>query len=235
MKKTAHIDRVRFAAALSNWMREHHLSQREAAERLSVSQAQVSSWVNADKTPSPTSAARVLPVIGGKPADVEPLPDNAPDAAAIADRVVLIPRESVGAAGRVVPYGDDEHESDPYPADELRRLLGFDPRVLITAVVVGDSIKNIVGPGTRVMYAPTQEMSDHGLYILDLDGARLVKLVQRFGGGVLALIPANDRYETETFTPCRDADTPNTYRSETTGETATLCVVGKVVWYPKLA
>lgn len=235
-KKKARVDRALFASALSSWITEHHLSQREAAERLGVSQPQISSWVNAEKTPSPASATRVLPILGVKPDDVAPQPEGEGIAPDLSDRVVMIPREgAVGAAGWLLPQRDGEHDADPYPAEELRRMLGFDPSVLVTAVVVGDSVKDLVAPGTRVMYLPTPEISDHGLYVLDLDGARLIKLVQRYAGGVLALIPANEAYKTETFTPMKGADTPNTYRSDRSTLTAVLSVVGKVVYYPTLA
>lgn len=239
MKKQAHIDRDRFAAALSSWMTDHHLTQREASERLGVSQAQVSSWVNADKTPSPASAARVLPIIGVSPADVRPVLQGDVNLADLAERIVLIPREgSVGASGSgrggMMPLPDDDPDADPYPAEVLRRLLGYDPKGLVSAVIVGDSMYPRLRANDQVVYLPTVEFGDSGLYIFDLDGVRIIKTVQRLGGGAFRLIPANPEYDRETFTPCRESDTPNTYRSDLTTLTATLCVVGKVVWYPTL-
>lgn len=233
MKKQAHVDRVRFAAALAAWMEDHHLTQREASERLAVSQPQVSAWLNASKTPSPASAVRILPIIGVSPADVEPL--HAADLTELASRVVLIPRAGqVGGGALPLPF-DDEPDADPYPAVVLRRLLGLDPSMLISAVVVGDSMYPRLRAGDQVLYFPINEIVDHGLYILNLDGAQIVKAVQRLGGGALRLIPANADYERETYTPVQDSDTENTYRSDLSGQTATLAVIGKVVWYPTLA
>ena len=229
--RRAPLDPAAFAAALAAWMSDHHLTQADAAERLAVDQSRVSVWLRGTSLPSAAVAGRILPLLGVSPESL-----RAGSLAPRTDDVVMVPRESpVGAAGRLFPVPSDEPTADPYPAAELQRLIGFDPRLLVTAVVVGDSIKNIVLPGTRVMYVPTPVIADHGLYVLDLDGARIIKFVQRLGGDVLALIPANDRYRTETFEPCSDADTPNTYRSDLSGRTATLDVVGRVVWFPTLA
>lgn len=238
----ARLDPARFGAALAAWMTDHGLAQREAAERLGVSQPRISAWMLGNAVPSPATAAMILPILRAEDdhgrfeaARIEP--GAGPPPPDVDNRIVLIPRDPVGAAGHHLPtlHGDNPDAVDPYPADEIRRLVGFDPNLLRSALVIGDSMRDLLRPGTRVMYLPTTEITDHGLYVLDFDDAQIIKLVQRLGGGVLALIPRNDDYRTETLMPCEDADTPHTYRSDLSGRTCTLRVIGKVTLYPMLA
>ena len=86
-----------------------------------------------------------------------------------------------------------------------------------------------------VIYRITESITDAGLYILDLDGARIVKLVHRLAGGALELIPANPTYQRERLLPLNDADTENTFRSDLTGLISVIHVVGKVVFYARPA
>ncbi len=236
-RKSAHLDPDRYADALARWMGEHSFTQREAAERLGVTQADISRWVNRRGLPSPTVAARVLPLVGVAPEDVAPLPaGSAPSVLAAAD-VVLVPRDGTAGAGAIgIGHdGDEVHDADAYPASELKRLTGLDPFAFRQACVIGDSNLPTLLPGQYVLYDPRDTISDHGLYVLDLDGERVVKFVQRLAGGAFSLIPENKRYRVETFTPVDDASEANTYRSDLSGRTARLTVVGKVVWYPTLA
>lgn len=227
-RKRAPIDTVRFAAALGQWMAAHDLTQNAAAERLGVSQSRVSAWLLRSSVPSGEVAERILPTIGVTAAelrtsDATPLPSN----------VVLIPRGGL-VGGGALPAAPDDDEADPYPANELRRLIGFDPSNLVYCIIVGDSMLPRLRPGDRVIYLPTTEITDHGLYILLVDDFQIVKRVQRLGGGALALIPFNTDYRIETFTPTSDDD-GHLFRSDLSGLTASLHVVGKVVWYPMLA
>jgi phage repressor protein C with HTH and peptisase S24 domain len=66
--------------------------------------------------------------------------------------------------------------------------------------------------------------------VLEVDGAAIVKQVQRLGGGVIDVIPRNPLYERERFVPLPDADTPTPSRSELPGLTSQLRFVGKVVY-----
>ena len=215
-------------------MAEHHLTQAEAAERLAVSPPQISRWLARAALPSPATAKRIATTLGVPLDALAAAPDATPPVLAAAD-VVLIPRTGTAGAGSLGVPTDGEPDADPYPATELRRFTGLNPQLFRSTVVVGDSNLPILRPGDHVIYDPRERVTDHGLYVLDLDGDRIVKFVQRLAGGVLALIPENTRYRTETLTPVRDADEPDTYRSDLSGHTARVVVVGKVVWYPPLA
>ena len=217
-------------------MSEHNLSQAETAERLQVAQSRVSTWSKGTAAPSLATAERILPSMGLKLHDVAPLRDGVVVLGRLADAVFIPHGGNVGAGALpAAPDGDDEPNADPYPARELRRLLGFDPVGLVWTTLVGDSMMPLLRPGDRVIYLPTTSIADHGLYVMLVGDAQQVKHVQSLGGGGLRLIPANTLYDRETYTPVDDADTPNTFRSDLSGRTTTLVVVGKVVWYPMLA
>lgn len=228
-RRRSHVDPSRFAVTLAAFMAEHNLSQAEAAERLGVGQSRISSWLNTSAAPSKATLDRILPAMGLRAENLQP----GTSTPGFISNVVLIPRGG-HIGGGALPLPPDEPDADPYPAGELRRLLGFDPSGLVSAVVVGDSMAPRLRASDKVIYLPTTEIADHGLYILLLDGAQVIKTVQRLGGGALSLIPANPDYRTETFTPVDDADGDH-FRSDLSGRTATLSVVGKVVWYPTLA
>lgn len=222
-RKRAPIDADRFARALAEWMANHSLTQTEAAERLGISQARISAWLLTSGVPSGPTADRVLPLMKLTLADVARMPT----ASAFPPSVVLIPRSTADADAA------DATAADPYPAAELERFTGLKPSRFLSAVVVGDSNVPVLRPGDHVIYDPRPTISDHGLYVLEVDGERVVKFVQRLAGGALALISANARYGTETLAPV--AGSPDTYRSDLSPFTARLVVVGKVVWYPTLA
>lgn len=229
--RRARIHPARFAGALSEWMRDHQLTQADAAERLGVAQSRVSIWLSGPGVPSGEVADRILPILG---VSAESLRGDASDGAApLPENVVLIPRGGNVGSG-ALPMPPEETDADPYPANELRRLLGFDPSGLVYCTVVGDSNLPLLRPNDRVIYLPTSEIADHGLYVLLVDDVQIVKRVQRLGGGALAIIPINTDYRTETFTPTDD-DEGHLFRSDLSGLTASVRVVGKVVWYPTLA
>ncbi|QXD15785.1 hypothetical protein GQ464_002220 [Rhodocaloribacter litoris] len=147
-------------------------------------------------------------------------------------RIVLIPRVGHASAG----HGYDNDASDPalydaFSRDEIARLTNTDPDRLRSIKVVGDSMEPEIRANDTVVYEPVQAVSDAGIYVLRLDDLALVKKVQRFGGGVLEIIPVNPAYRSEMLRPLPEADTPNTYRSEVTGMTCTCEVIGKVVFY----
>lgn len=229
------VDPDRFAAVLGAWLTDHHLSQAEAAERLSVAQSRISTWLAGSAAPGKSTADRILPTMGLSHSDVAPLPEGATPAVLAAHDIVLIPRTGTAGAGYLgVP--DDGADADPYPAAELRRLTGLDPRQFLQTTVVGNSMSPGLRAGDKVIYIPMDVIADHGLYVLNLDGSPLIKQVQRLGGNVLVLISENPEYQRETFVPIEEEGVePNLYRSDLTHRAAALSVVGKVVWYPKLA
>ena len=224
------LDRDAFAHALRREQARRDLSQEELAALLGVTQQTVSDWMSQKKAPSKKNLARVVDTLGLDASKLTSSP------AIVTPDVVLIPRNGYVGAGEGREDDAHEYHADPYPARELRRLTQRNPDGLRSAVVIGDSMYPELRANDTVIYAPTNSIGDAGLYVLRLDGAHIVKTVQRLGGGALDLIPRNtDLYHRERYTPCPDADTPNTYRSDLTGLTSILEVVGKVVFYPKPA
>lgn len=230
------VDPDRFAAVLGAWLSDNHHSQAEAAERLGVAQSRISTWLAGSAAPGKSTAERILPTMGLALADVAPLPDDGTTPALLAAHdVVLIPRTGTGGTG-ALGLPESGLDADPYPAAELRRLTGRDPKDFLQLTIIGDSMAPRLRAGDNVIYIPCNEILDHGLYVLDLDGGRIVKQVQRLGGNVLMLIPVNPDYVRETFVPVEeDGVDSNLYRSDVSHRTATLGVVGKVLWYPTLA
>lgn len=151
--------------------------------------------------------------------------------------VVAIPRMARASAGD--GYHNADHPEiegyDAYPLEEIRRLTHVNPKDLRAITVVGDSMEPEILANSTVIYVPTQEIADHGLYVFAIDGTLLVKKIQRYAGGALEIIPVNQTYSREMLLPVTDADEPNTFRSEKTGLVAQFRVVGRVVFYMKAA
>ncbi len=222
------INPERFAAALRAALGRERMTQATLARELEVSQPTVSDWVNAKKTPGMDNLARLQEVLD--------MPDEAIRAGTLEgaerDDIVFVPRVAYAEAGNGYVNSDPlVEERHAYSRRELRRLTNANPDRLMEITVVGDSMAPEIPPNTPVLYQPTHEISDHGIYVLLYDGSVIVKKVQRFAGGALKLIPANAEYDPEMLVPVPEADTPNTYRSQQTGLAATLRVLGKVVGY----
>jgi phage repressor protein C with HTH and peptisase S24 domain len=151
--------------------------------------------------------------------------------------VVAIPRMARASAGN--GYDNTDHPDiegyDAYPLDEIRRLTHVNPNDLRAITVVGDSMEPEIVANSTVIYVPTQEVADYGLYVFAIDGTLLIKKIQRYAGGALEIIPLNETYSREMLLPVREADEPNTYRSEKTGLVSQFRVVGRVVFYMKAA
>ena len=151
--------------------------------------------------------------------------------------VVLIPRVARAAAGD--GYINEDHPEiegyDAYPLSEIKRLTNANPDDLCTITVVGDSLEPEILANSTVVYAPTEEITDHGLYVFAIDDTLLIKKIQRYAGGALEIIPINETYNRELLIPVKDVDQPNLYRSKQSDLVATFRVVGRVVFYLKPA
>ncbi len=237
------ISRARFAEAVTRALRERNMTQGELAEAIGAAQPTVSDWLGQKKTPSTRYARAVLDALALDWGDVEEPEDEgtgAKDRAALREAdVVLIPRNGRVAAGNGGAVHTGEAPAfDAYSRYELRRLTQENPDRLRACTVTGDSMEPVLRANDTVIYLPVEEFGDAGIYVFRLDGAHLVKLVQRLGGGALDVIPYNEIYSRERYVPIPypdEADTPNTYRSEATGLTSTIEPVGKVVFYPRPA
>jgi phage repressor protein C with HTH and peptisase S24 domain len=225
------------------------MTQADLADAIGAAQPTVSDWLGEKKTPSTRYARAVLDELAlGWDDVVESLEQGRGAVRRSAPRkedldaadVVLIPRLGhAGASDAGVLNGSEAPAYDAYTRYQIRRLTQENPDRLRSCTVTGDSMEPVLRANDSVVYLPVEEFGDAGIYVFRLDGAHLVKLVQRLGGGALDVIPYNEeRYSRERFIPIPypdEADTPNTYRSELTDLTSTIEPVGKVVFYPRPA
>lgn len=150
-----------------------------------------------------------------------------------AHALVSIPGGGSAGAGAGRTNDGEAVEQVLISRSEVERVTGLLGRLLDGlewVLVVGDSMQPELRAGERVYYVAGHPLNDAGIYVLEMDGERIVKMVQRLAGGVLDLIPVNRAYATERLVPIREADTANTFRSELTGQTCSLRVIGKVVF-----
>ena len=229
------LDPRRFSTTVAAALAERDLSQADLARSVEISRSSVSRYLSGALTPSREVAARILDTLGLNWGDVST------GTTALPASVVLIPRDGYASGARSLEEGyvngsadTDVLERDPYSRAELARLTGMNPDRFRSCTIVGDSLVPEIPPNTRAVYVPVEEHRGDGLYVVAIDDAHVVKRVQRLADGTLRLLPYNPAYEPETLTPVKGADTDNTYRT-TTGGTAVVRFVGKVVYYPKAA
>ncbi len=215
-------------------------------------QSTISNWTRGEKIPRAKQLPVVLDVLDLSWEDIGLAPpasdrgDGAASGKGVAqpvpaqselDDVVLIPRVARAAAGD--GYLNDAYPEvegyDAYPLNEIKRLTNAHPDDLRTITVVGDSLEPEILANSTVVYAPTEEITEHGLYVFAIDDTLLIKKIQRFAGGALEIIPINETYSRELLVPVKDVDQPNLYLSKQSGLVATFRVVGRVVFYLKTA
>lgn len=213
------MSRQEFANALRSARAQRNLTQQEAASLLGIPHRTYVHYESATSAPSQERRTAILDALSA-------------DAPA-ADGVLAIPGGSEAGAG---PARNNDHhglEVVRIERSEVVRVTGLEgPSLngLRWFTVVGDSMAPDLRPGERVFFTPCHTFAADGYYIAEMDGERLVKRIQRHGGGVLDLVPVNPDYQTERLIPMREADAPNTYRSQLSGAVVTLNPVGKVAF-----
>lgn len=106
-----------------------------------------------------------------------------------------------------------------FKEDWVRRELRARPEDLNLIYVVGDSMEPDLRSGDIVLVDHTDTMAQReGVYVIRMDGALLVKQLQRLPGGVVKVISRNPSYETFPV-DLKQLANPNGF-----------AVVGRVVW-----
>lgn len=232
----AHLDLDRFAKTLLHEQAQRGLSQDELAGLLGVRQATVSDWINGKKSPSAKNAQRVIDVLGIEPATIY---TGGADGNVVADgspHVVLIPHDGYADAGPGADNGSTTRKHHPYPTEVIQQLTGFAPtNELRSFTIIGDSHMPEISPNTPAIYRRTADFVGDGLYVLQIDGNEVCKVVQYIPGGAIILSSYNPAYRDVHLTPLPDADTPGTFREDETRLTSVVRIIGKVVFYPKSA
>ena len=229
------LDRARFSRALTRALAERGITQADLARELGVTQPTISDYVNAKKSPSRKNLVHLMGFLGLDPAELTALSERD-----LSGDVVLLPVRGRAAAGDGYINGSGGAGGDggglkAFSREELRRLTNRNPDRLETFIVSGDSLAPEILPSSAVVYDPQEAFRGDGLYVLTVDEGEIVKRVQVLPGGALELLPINPAYKAELLYPVKEADTPNMYRSERTGLTSVVRVVGKVVAYSKPA
>lgn len=135
---------------------------------------------------------------------------------------VLISRyDARAAAGVPVLRGDTAViEKIAFSESWIRTVLRRNPEHLALMESSGDSMFPTIADGDVIMVdLSVNEVHSARIYVLDLDGALIVKRVQRLFDGSFKIISDNTRYDTEIVRP---------------SERNPLRVVGEVVWHAGL-
>src|ERR1700733_3822868 len=130
---------------------------------------------------------------------------------------VLLPRRAEGAgAGGVTPPAPSGSEFMALRHDWVRSVCGVEPSKLALETAIGESMTPTIRDGnTLLIDTADQTFRNFGIYVLEINGQRLVKRVQRKHDGSLVLISDNAAYQPDTVD--KDAADP-------------VVVVGRVVW-----
>jgi phage repressor protein C with HTH and peptisase S24 domain len=136
-------------------------------------------------------------------------------------RFALLPRRPDAAAGAglisppsMVPSSMVEYMA--FRHDWIASNLDIDPEALALEIAVGDSMMPTIRNGdTLFIDTSDKRFCTSGIYVLAIDGQRLVKRVQRKLDGSVRLISDNPSYEPEVLPP---------------DHAEQIAVVGRLVW-----
>ena len=130
---------------------------------------------------------------------------------------VLLPRRpEAAAAGSVTPEAPSGSEFIALRHDWVRSVCSVEPSKVVLETAVGESMTPTIRDGNTLLIDSTdQTFRNFGIYVLEINGQRLVKRVQRKHDGSLVLISDNNAYQPDTVSPDAAND---------------VTVVGRVVW-----
>jgi phage repressor protein C with HTH and peptisase S24 domain len=130
---------------------------------------------------------------------------------------VLLPRRpEAAAAGSVTPPAPLGSEFMALRHDWVRAVCGVEPGKLLLETAVGESMTPTIRDGNTLLIDSTdQTFRNFGIYVLEINGQRLVKRVQRKHDGSLVLISDNSAYQPDPVDKAAAED---------------VTVVGRVVW-----
>jgi phage repressor protein C with HTH and peptisase S24 domain len=130
---------------------------------------------------------------------------------------VLLPRRAeAAAAGSVTPPAPSGNEFIALRHDWVRSVCGVEPDKLALETAVGESMTPTIRDGNTLLIDTTdQTFRNFGIYVLEINGQRLVKRVQRKHDGSLVLISDNIAYQPDIVDKAAADD---------------VSVVGRVVW-----
>jgi phage repressor protein C with HTH and peptisase S24 domain len=130
---------------------------------------------------------------------------------------VLLPHQAeAAAAGSVTPPNPSGSEWMALRHDWVRATCGIEPSEVLLEIASGDSMTPTIRDGNLLLVDTTERaFGNFGIYVLEIDGQRLVKRVQRKHDGSLVLISDNTAYQPDSV-------------DKTTADN--VVIVGRVVW-----
>jgi phage repressor protein C with HTH and peptisase S24 domain len=133
------------------------------------------------------------------------------------ERFVLLPkRPKAAAAGAETPPPPLSSEFFALRHDWVRSVCGVEPDQIKLEIAAGESmIPTIRDRDTLLIDTTDQAFRDFGIYVLEINGHRLVKRVQRKHDGSLVLICDNTAYQPDTIDK---------------SQAQNVVVIGRVVW-----
>lgn len=135
---------------------------------------------------------------------------------------ILIPRYDVQAAAGPGALAGVEHVLDymAFREDWVRRSLGIDPRHLVLISASGDSMEPTIRTGDLLLIDTSiTRLRDDAIYVIVRNGELVVKRLQRFFRGAIAVRSDNPAYTEETLD---------------NGEAEELRVAGRVRWIGRM-
>jgi len=130
---------------------------------------------------------------------------------------VLLPkRPEAAAAGAETPAAPSGSEYFALRQDWVRSVCGVEPEALRLELAIGESMTPTIKDGSTLLIDTAEkEVRSFGIYVLEINGERLVKRVQRKHDGSLVLISDNAAYQPDEIPPAKAAE---------------VNVIGRVVW-----
>ncbi len=130
---------------------------------------------------------------------------------------VLLPRRpEAAAAGGTTPAAPAGNEFMALRHDWVRTVCGVEPGNLILETAIGESMTPKIRDGNTLLIDTADQTFGHfGIYVLEINGHRLVKRVQRKHDGSLVLISDNAAYLPDEVDKAA---------------ASSISVVGRVVW-----
>jgi phage repressor protein C with HTH and peptisase S24 domain len=197
-------------SAFRKWLKGEAEPSRERLVALAHATGVGVAWLAEGEGPEPVFE----PVSGGRRrnAGVHDITDDAD----WSDFVVLPRRPEAAAAGSVTPAAPAGSAFMALRHDWVRAVCGVEPSKLVLETAIGESMTPTIRDGnTLLIDSSDQTFRNFGIYVLEINGQRLVKRVQRKHDGTLVLISDNSAYQPDVVERAAADD---------------VIVIGRVVW-----
>lgn len=120
------------------------------------------------------------------------------------DGFAMIPRYDVTASAGYGAFNDAENIVDymAFREDWVRCTLRVDPSKLVLITAIGDSMEPVIRAGDLLLIdTAVERVIDDAIYVLVKNGELVVKRVQQFFNGAVAVKSDNSSYVEETLGP----------------------------------